>query len=63
MDFDALHATQRLTVALDRVIDVNHYPLGQRGAATTATGRSLGVQGLADVFAELRTPVASARAT
>lgn len=64
VDFDALHAAaQRLTVALDRVIDVNHYPLE---AARRSNHRhrpiGIGVQGLADVFAELRTPYDSPRA-
>lgn len=64
VDFDALHAAaQRLTVALDRVIDANCYPLE---AARRSNRRhrpiGIGVQGLADVFAELGEPYDSPRA-
>ena len=64
VDMEALHAAaQRLTVALDRVIDINAYPLPQ---ARTSNRRhrpiGIGVQGLADVFAMLALPYDGPRA-
>lgn len=64
VDYQALHATtQRLTVALDRVIDVNVYPVPQAKASNRRHRPiGIGVQGLADVFAALAVPYDSARA-
>jgi ribonucleotide reductase alpha subunit len=60
----ALHeAAQRLTVALDRVIDINAYPLPEaRNSNQRHRPIGIGVQGLADVFAMLEIPYDSAEA-
>jgi ribonucleoside-diphosphate reductase alpha chain len=57
-DFDGLRiAAERLAVALDRVIDVNHYPVPEARASNQAHRPiGIGVQGLADVFARLMLP-------
>ena len=54
-DYGALHgAAKRLAVALDRVIDVNYYPVEEARASNRRHRPvGIGVQGLADVFAEL----------
>ena len=63
-DFSRLAATVRHAVPmLDRVIDINYYPVPQ---AAAANGRwrpvGLGVMGLQDVFFQLRLPFDSAEA-
>lgn len=57
-DYEALHAaTRRLAVALDRVIDVNVYPVPQAKSSNRRHRPiGIGVQGLADVFAALGVP-------
>jgi ribonucleoside-diphosphate reductase alpha chain len=57
-DFDKLAETVRIAVPmLDRVIDINYYPVNQ---AATANARwrpvGLGVMGLQDVFFQMRIP-------
>ena len=60
-DYDALHgATRRLVCALDRVIDVNYYPVPEAKKSNQAHRPiGVGVQGLADVFSELALPYSS----
>ncbi|HZY63473.1 MAG TPA: ribonucleoside-diphosphate reductase subunit alpha [Edaphobacter sp.] len=63
-DFEKLAATVRHAVPmLDRVIDINYYPVSQ---AATANSRwrpvGLGVMGLQDVFFQMRIPFDSAEA-
>jgi len=63
-DFDKLAATVRTAVRqLDRVIDINFYPI-QTAAAANRKWRpvGLGVMGLQDVFFQLRLPFDSAEA-
>ncbi|KAF7683081.1 Ribonucleoside-diphosphate reductase large chain [Astathelohania contejeani] len=55
--------TKIITRNLDRVIDVTYYPLDQaRNSNMLNRPIGIGVQGLADVFAELRYPFESAEA-
>ena len=63
-DHALLHgAAQRLAVALDRVIDVNHYPVPEARASNRRHRPvGIGVQGLADVFALLMLPYDSPEA-
>ncbi|MBB6145892.1 ribonucleoside-diphosphate reductase alpha chain [Silvibacterium bohemicum] len=63
-DFEKLAATVRTAVPmLDRVIDINYYPIGQ-AASSNAQWRpiGLGLMGLQDVFFQLRLPFDSAEA-
>jgi ribonucleoside-diphosphate reductase alpha chain len=63
-DFEKLGATVRTAVPmLDRVIDINYYPIGQ-AASSNAQWRpvGLGLMGLQDVFFQLRLPFDSAEA-
>jgi ribonucleotide reductase alpha subunit len=63
-DYDALHrVTQVLTRNLNKIIDVNFYPV-ESARASNMRHRpvGIGVQGLADVFAMLRIPFESAEA-
>jgi ribonucleoside-diphosphate reductase alpha chain len=57
-DYEALHgAARRLARALDRVIDVNYYPVPEAERSNrTHRPVGIGVQGLADVFAERGLP-------
>jgi ribonucleoside-diphosphate reductase alpha chain len=57
-DFGKLAATVRLAVLmLDRVIDINYYPVPQAAAANSRWRPvGLGVMGLQDVFFQLRLP-------
>jgi ribonucleoside-diphosphate reductase alpha chain len=63
-DFEKLGATVRVAVPmLDRVIDVNYYPIAQ-AASSNAQWRpiGLGLMGLQDVFFQLHLPFDSAEA-
>ena len=63
-DFEKLGATVRTAVPmLDRVIDINYYPIGQ-AASSNAQWRpvGLGLMGLQDVFFQLQLPFDSAEA-
>ncbi len=63
-DFEKLGATVRTAVPmLDRVIDINYYPIGQ-AADSNAKWRpiGLGIMGLQDVFFQLHLPFDSAEA-
>ncbi len=64
IDFQALHrVTQVITRNLDKIIDINFYPI-ESARASNMLHRpiGIGVQGLADVFAMLRIPFDSAEA-
>jgi ribonucleoside-diphosphate reductase alpha chain len=63
-DFRKLAATVRQALTmLDRVIDINYYPVSQAAAANTRWRPvGLGVMGLQDVFFQLRLPFDSAEA-
>ncbi|MEO8738030.1 MAG: ribonucleoside-diphosphate reductase subunit alpha [Edaphobacter sp.] len=63
-DFDKLAATVRHAVPmLDRVIDINYYPVEQAAAANSRWRPvGLGIMGLQDVFFQLRIPFDSAEA-
>jgi ribonucleoside-diphosphate reductase alpha chain len=63
-DFEKLAATVRHAVPmLDRVIDINYYPVAQAAAANSRWRPvGLGVMGLQDVFFQLRIPFDSAEA-
>jgi ribonucleoside-diphosphate reductase alpha chain len=63
-DFDRLHeAATRLALSLNRVIDNNYYPVPQaRSSNQRHRPVGIGVQGLADVFAELMLPYDSTEA-
>ena len=63
-DFEKLAATVRHAVPmLDRVIDINYYPVEQAAAANSRWRPvGLGVMGLQDVFFQLRIPFDSAEA-
>jgi len=60
-DFDRLHSTVRVvTRSLDRVVDINAYPVDEcRKNAHSYRQIGIGIQGLADVFAMMRTPFLS----
>ena len=60
-DFEALRRVARfVTRSLDRVISVTHYPLPEaRNSNLRHRPIGVGVQGLADVFAQLRLPFES----
>jgi len=63
-DFDKLAATVRTAIPmLDRVIDINYYPIPQ-AASSNAAWRpvGLGIMGLQDVFFQLHLPFDSAEA-
>jgi ribonucleoside-diphosphate reductase subunit M1 len=63
-DFESLHkVTQFVTHSLDRIIDINHYPV-QEARVSSLRHRpiGIGVQGLADVFLALRLPFDCPRA-
>lgn len=58
-DFKTLHdVTKHVTYVLNRVIDVNYYPLGDmvRGPNMRDRPLGIGIQGLADTFCLLRYP-------
>lgn len=58
-----LEVTKIVTRNLDRVIDVNYYPVAEAERSNKRHRPiGLGVQGLADVFAQLRMPFVSAEA-
>lgn len=63
-DFERLAATVRQAVPmLDRVIDINYYPVSQAAAANSRWRPvGLGVMGLQDVFFQLRIPFDSPEA-
>jgi ribonucleoside-diphosphate reductase alpha chain len=63
-DFEKLAATVRHAVPmLDRVIDINYYPVAQAAVANSRWRPvGLGVMGLQDVFFQLRIPFDSAEA-
>jgi ribonucleoside-diphosphate reductase alpha chain len=63
-DFDKLGATVRQAVPmLDRVIDINYYPVSEAAAANSRWRPvGLGVMGLQDVFFRLRIPFDSSEA-
>jgi len=63
-DFDRLHeAATRLALSLNRVIDNNYYPVPQaRSSNQRHRPIGIGVQGLADVLAELMLPYDSEEA-
>jgi len=60
-DFKALHRiTQQITVNLNRIIDINYYPLPEcRCSNLKHRPIGIGIQGLADVFCRLRLPFCS----
>lgn len=62
--FDKLAATVRQAIPmLDRVIDINYYPVAQAGAANSRWRPiGLGMMGLQDVFFQLRIPFDSEEA-
>lgn len=63
-DFEKLAATVRQAIPmLDRVIDINYYPVHQAGTANARWRPvGLGIMGLQDVFFQLRLPFDSAEA-
>jgi ribonucleoside-diphosphate reductase alpha chain len=63
-DFEKLGATVRTAVPmLDRVIDINYYPIAQAASSNTQWRPiGLGIMGLQDVFFQLRLPFDSAEA-
>jgi ribonucleoside-diphosphate reductase alpha chain len=63
-DFEKLAATVRTAVPmLDRVIDINYYPIAQAASSNVAWRPiGLGLMGLQDVFFQLRLPFDSAEA-
>eukprot|EP00049_Salpingoeca_infusionum_P018977 m.359580 g.359580 ORF g.359580 m.359580 type:complete len:823 (+) comp18636_c0_seq1:179-2647(+) len=63
-DYERLHATARsLTRNLNRIIDVNHYPVPEaRKSNMRHRPIGIGVQGLADCFALMRLPFTSEEA-
>ena len=64
MDYTELHrVTKRLVRALDKLIDLADYPMSDCAVSAYRTRSiAIGTQGLADVFARLEFPFASARA-
>ena len=63
-DFEKLAATVRMAVPmLDRVIDINYYPISQAASSNGAWRPiGLGLMGLQDIFFQLRLPFDSAEA-
>jgi ribonucleoside-diphosphate reductase alpha chain len=63
-DFEKLAATVRIAIPmLDRVIDINYYPIAQAASSNTRWRPvGLGLMGLQDVFFQLRLPFDSTEA-
>ena len=62
-DYDKLYKNVKvITKNLNKIIDINYYPLKETRSNTFHRPVGIGVQGLADVFALLKIPYDSEKA-